>query len=341
MNKTDDRRRLQMADVARMAGVSVSTVSRALNGSSLINVATRERIAALAQQLNYTINLGAKNLRMQRNQTIAVVIPYDATSRQHISDPFFLTMLGCLADAVTDRGYDLLLSRVDANNLDSAARLYDSGLALGVVLIGQWHHHDQLNQMAARNVPIVVWGAQMPQQLYCTVGGDNVLGGQLVAEHFLKLDRKRILFMGNTELPEVAQRYEGFRHALHVADVPEIPELKLAVPFDVGMARAALTQLLSQRVAFDAVFGCSDLLAMTALQVLRERGRRVPQDVVVAGYDDMALAGYCDPPLTSVHQPIQDAAVAMVDALLAMLQGHAVAPRVLPVSLMARQSSMP
>lgn len=340
MTKTDDRRRLQMADVARMAGVSVSTVSRALNGSTLINNATRERIAALAQSLNYTINLGAKNLRMQRNQTIAVVIPYDATSRQHISDPFFLAMLGSLADAVTERGYDLLLSRVDASKLDSAARFYDSGLALGVVLIGQWHHHDQLNQMAARNVPIVVWGAQMPQQLYCSVGGDNVLGGQLVAEHFLTLGRKRILFMGDTQLPEVAQRYEGFLHALQNANVPEIKELKLTVPFDVGVARTALTQLLGKRVAFDAVFGCSDLLAMTALQVLRERGHRVPQDVAVAGYDDMALASYCDPPLTSVHQPIQDAAVALIDALLTILDGQSAAPRVLPVSLMTRQSTV-
>ncbi len=335
----DDRRRLQMADVARLAGVSVATVSRALNGSPLINAATRERIATLAQSLNYTINLGAKNLRLQRNQTIAVVIPYDAASRQHISDPFFLSMLGSLADAVTERGYDLLLSRVDADNLDAAARLYDSGLALGVVLIGQWHHHDQLNQMAARKVPIVVWGAQLPQQLYCTVGGDNVLGGQLVAEHLLRLGRKRILFMGDTKLPEVAQRYEGFRRTLRAAHVVESKDLHLSVPFDVGVARAALTKLLGRRLGFDAVFGCSDLLAITAMQVLRERGHRVPEDVAVVGYDDMALASFCEPPLSSVHQPVQAAGVAMIDALLALLQGHPAAPRVLPVSLITRQSS--
>jgi DNA-binding LacI/PurR family transcriptional regulator len=339
MTTRDNQRRLQMADIARLAGVSIATVSRALNGSPLINAATRERITALAQSHDYTINLGAKNLRMQRNQTIAVVIPYDATSRQHISDPFFLSMLGSLADAVTDRGYDLLLSRVDADNLDAAARLYHSGVALGVVLIGQWHHHDQLNQMAARKVPIVVWGAQLPQQLYCTVGGDNVLGGRLAAEHLLKQGRKRILFMGDPRLPEVAQRQEGFRQALRAAHVSESKDLQLVVPFDVDVARAALTKLLSRRLGFDAVFGCSDLLAITAMQVLRERGHRVPQDVAVVGYDNMALAGYCDPPLTSVHQPVQEAGAAMVDALLAMLQGHQAAPRVLPVSLVARPSS--
>ncbi len=334
-----DARRTQMVDIARLAGVSVSTVSRALNGSDLISKETRDRITAIAREHHYTINAGAKNLRMQRNHTIAVVIPYDATSRQHISDPFFLSMLGSLADAVTDRGYDLLLSRVDADNLDAAARLFESGQALGIVLIGQWLHHDQLNEMAQRRVPMVVWGAQLPQQRYCTVGGDNVLGGRLAAQHLIARGRRRLLFVGDPRLPEVAQRHEGYLEALQAANVEVSNDLLLQVPFDVDIARGAFTQLLARKVAFDGVVACSDLLGITVIQVLRERGHRVPDEVAVVGYDDMPVALYCDPPLTSVHQPVQEAGAAMVDALLALSHGHATAPRVLPVALVERQST--
>ena len=185
-----EKRKIQMIDIARMAGVSTSTVSRALNGSSLTNEETRQRIIELARSLNYTINQSAKNLRMGDNRTIGVVIPYDKKTRQHISDPFFLGMLGSLADALTDRNYDLLLSRVDADHLDDMAALYDTGRARGLIVIGQWGHHDQLNELARRHVPIAVWGAQLPRQLYCSVGSDNLSGGQLATEHMARSIRQ-------------------------------------------------------------------------------------------------------------------------------------------------------
>ena len=144
----------------------------------------------LARSLNYTINLGAKNLRSGHNSTIAVVIPYNPQNRQSISDPFFLAMLGSLADALTDKQYDLLLSRVDSDHLDNIAALYDSGRVGGIIMIGQWGHHDQLNDLARRQLPFVAWGAQLPQQLYCSVGSDNQSGGQLATEHLISLGHK-------------------------------------------------------------------------------------------------------------------------------------------------------
>lgn len=334
-----DHKRLQMADIARLAGVSVSTVSRALNGSTLINQETRERISQLARSLNYSINLSAQNLRLQKNQTVAVVVPYDAQSRQHISDPFFLSIVGSIADALTDRGYDMLLSRVDAEALDSAAALYDSGKAIGIVIIGQWRHHDQLNELAARKVPLVVWGGQLPQQLYCSVGGDNVGGGLLATRHLLHQGRKRIVFLGDAQLPEVQLRRQGYLQALGEAGVAADPRLELPVPFEIVAAREALDRLCASRVRFDGVVACSDLLALQAVQAVRVAGRDVPREVAVVGYDDMPLATYSDPPLTTVHQPVNLAGAELVDALLAMLRGERAAPRTLPVHLVVRDSA--
>ena len=333
------RERLQMADIARLAGVSVATVSRALNGSSLISKETRERVEELARSLNYSINVGAKNLRLKQNRTIAVVIPYDQVSRQHVSDPFFLAMVGSLADALTERGFDMLLSRVDADSLDSAARLYNSGVAIGIILIGQWRHHDQLNQLAARRVPIVVWGTQIPQQLYCTVGGDNVVGGALATRHLLELGFRRIAFVGDPQLPEVAHRHRGYLQALAEYRLKPDPKLQVTVPFDAEQARAGITRLCKQGAPFDAVFACSDVLASAAMQALHSCGRTVPGDVAVVGYDDIEWASHSNPPLTTVRQPIATAGVELVDALLRTIAGASVPPRSLPVELVVRSST--
>ncbi|MBI5721904.1 MAG: LacI family DNA-binding transcriptional regulator [Burkholderiales bacterium] len=328
-----------MADIARLAGVSVSTVSRALNGSTLVNAQTRERVEQLARSLNYAINLGAQNLRLRKNQTIAVVVPYDSKARQHISDPFFLSIVGSIADALTDRGYDMLLSRVDAERLDSAAQLFDSGKALGLVIIGQWRHHDQLNELAARKVPLVVWGGQLAQQLYCSVGGDNIGGGLQATRHLLQQGRRRIAFVGDAGLPEVRLRRQGYWQGLHEAGLEPDARLEVAAPFEISAAREALDRLAAGRTRFDGLVACSDLLALQAVQALRSVKRRVPADVAVVGYDDMPVATYSDPPLTTVHQPVGLAGAEIVDAMLGLLRGERVAPRTLPVHLVVRESA--
>lgn len=336
---SSENRRLQMADIARLAGVSVATVSRALSGSTLVNAETRERVQQLAQSLNYSINLGAQNLRLQKNQTIAVVVPYDAQSRQHISDPFFLSIIGSIADALTDHGYDMLLSRVDSERLDAASQLFDSGKVIGVIIIGQWRHHDQLNQLAARKVPLVVWGGELPQQMYCSVGGDNRDGGEQATAHLLRAGRKRIAFLGDAALPEVWLRREGYRRAHTAVGQTPDPQLEVAVPFEPEAARQVIDRLCTSGVVFDGVLACSDLLAIHTVQSLRAHGVSVPGDVGVVGYDDMPLAAFCEPTLTTVHQPVVQAGAELVASLLMLLKGDRAPARTLPVHLVVRASA--
>lgn len=336
-----DKRRVQMTDIARLAGVSASTVSRALNGSELINPETRQRITELARSLNYSINVSAKNLRLGENRTIGVVIPFDRKTRQHVSDPFFLGMLGSLADALTEHGYDLLLSRVDAEHLDDLAGLYDTGRARGIVVIGQWGHHDQLNALAVRQVPFVVWGAQLPRQLYCSVGTDNLSGGHMATSHLLGLGRRRIAFMGDVSLPEAEQRFQGYLQAHRDLGLTPDPALHIPAPFTAAEAQQAMREFLGRGVALDGVFAASDLIAMNAMGVLLAQGLTVPQDVSVVGYDDIEAASHCHPSLTTVRQPIELAGAALVDCLLQHTAGARPEPRILAASLQVRASTAP
>jgi DNA-binding LacI/PurR family transcriptional regulator len=333
------QKRLQMADIARLAGVSKATVSRALNHSPLVNEATRQRILALAASHKYSINIGAQNLRLGQNRTVGVVIPFDSDTRQHLTDPFFLSMLGALADALAAHGLDMLLSRVAADQIDRAALTFDTGRAIGIILIGQWRQHEQLNQLAGRGVPIVVWGAQLPQQLYTTVGGDNVSGGMLATAHLIEQGRRRIAFFGDINVPEVAQRYRGYCNALAAHSLPVDPQLGVSVPFVPEGGAQAVQEMERRSVRYDAIFACSDLLAMTAINTLRELGRVVPRDVGVVGYDDIALAGYYHPALTTIRQPVRAAGEALVAALLALIDGKPVASMQLSTELIERSTA--
>jgi DNA-binding LacI/PurR family transcriptional regulator len=340
MAKSDaENRKIQMADIARLAGVSISTVSRALSGSSLINEETRQRIAELAKSLSYTVNLGAKNLRSGENRTVGVVIPYLSDHRQHVTDPFFLAMLGSLADHLTDQNFDLLFSRIDARDIQNVAALYDSGRVCGIIIIGQWGQHDGLNQLSRRQIPFVVWGGQLPQQMYCSVGSDNYNGGLLATAHLLERGKQRVVFMGDREATEAQQRYQGYV-AAHAQMGKELDaDLYLPCPFTEPEAQAAMAGFLTKGISFDALFAASDLIAIHAMGVMRAQGLRVPQDVSVVGYDDVGMAAHSFPPLTTVSQPMDLAGEALVSSLLTVIrQGHADS-RMIKTALVERDST--
>jgi DNA-binding LacI/PurR family transcriptional regulator len=332
--------RLQMADIARLAGVSTSTVSRALSKNPLVHQGTRQRIEELAASLNYSINVGAQSLRLKENRTVALVVPYGRDGRQSLSDPFFLAMLGSIANALTDHGMQMLLSRVDEDQLDSVSQIFASNRAVGVIIVGQWHNHQLLNQLAVRNLPVVVWGAQLPNQLYRSVGSDNVSGGQQATRHLIDTGRKRIAFFGDTSLPEVAQRHEGYLKAHANAKLRPIAALNLTMPFVVAQAQLIVADFLDNTPPrFDAIFAASDVLAMTAISALSKRQQRVPEDVAVVGYDDIELAAHLHPSLTTVRQSVELAGEALVDTLMKLLAGQAATSVNLPTLLQVREST--
>lgn len=332
------KKKLQMQDIARLAGVSVSTVSRALNNSPLVNDATKVKVKALAQSLNYTIDIGAQNLRLKNNRTVAVVIPYDKKNPQHVSDPFFLTMLGYIADELTKLGYYMLVSRIDADDLNQILEPYETGRAMGIIVIGQWKHHDQLNAMI-HHKPIVVWGAKLAEQTYVSVGSDNFQGGYLATEHLItQKNCQHIAFFGDKSLPEVLHRYQGYVQAHHDYQRPVQENLCIATPFSTETVPQDIQQLVSNGVPFDAIFACSDLIAMRAIKALQTLKRAVPEQVAIIGYDDISLAGYFHPALTTIKQSIEAGAQHLVAALFKLMNDQATPSVQLPVDLVLRES---
>src|SRR5205807_2407195 len=177
-----------MVDIARLAGVSATTVSRALAGSELVPHHKRDKIAKLASESGYVVNTTARNLRLKRTQALSVVVPLEAG--QMLRDPFHYEMLGHLADEITRRGYGMLLQRATAPIKDPLEELIGSGRSDGIVVLGQSTQHLALMKVAARYRPLVCWGAHARKQSYCTVGTDNVAGARAAVEHLLQTGRR-------------------------------------------------------------------------------------------------------------------------------------------------------
>jgi DNA-binding LacI/PurR family transcriptional regulator len=328
--------RLQMADLARLANVSVSTVSRALSNHPRLSAQTRERIHELARSLHYSVDTGAQMMRGKQPPIVAVAFPYHPAERQHFKDPFFLALLGAIGDALIDSGHSLLIEAVEAEHFDRVAKPYETRQCIGTILLGQEHNHDRINALAVRGIPFVVWGARLADQLYCSVGSDNLRGGRAATEHLLARGARRIVFLGDPSLPEIAQRHEGWLEAQRAAGIEPDAALVRPVPFAPQAARAAIERLLAEGTDFDAVFAGSDRLAVAAMAALQAHGRRVPDDVQIVGFDDIALAAETNPPLTTVRQDLDAAGKALVERLFEKLAGRAVDSLLLPTTLIAR-----
>jgi DNA-binding LacI/PurR family transcriptional regulator len=328
-----------MAEVARRAGVSLSTVSRALAGSSLISEETRKIVRAAAEQLDYRVDAAGSSLRTGLTRTIGVVIPLSHAANQSFSDPFFLEILGAVADELSACGYNMLLAKVTEDPGEWIMHVARGRRADGVIVIGQSLYHDSLNRHAA-DFPTVVWGARIPGQKYVSIGSDNEAGGHDATTHLLEQGCRRIVFLGDPAAPEVAARLQGHLRALSEARVESRPNLQIPVRFGSDTAYHAVGGLLSADVEFDGVMACSDVFAIGAMRALAERGRKVPADVAVIGFDDIPFASHTMPPLTTMRQDCRAGARLLVESLLRTIRHERAATVVIPTQLVVRASSL-
>jgi DNA-binding LacI/PurR family transcriptional regulator len=337
-----NRRRTEpakMADIARLAGVSASTVSRALAGSPLVAARQRAEIVRLARERGYVINATARNLRLQRTQAVSVIIPLAHETSQPLSDPFFMEILGHLADCITQRGYGMFLQKVVPPMDDWLSQLIASHKSDGIIVVGQSTEHAALEAAAVRYKPLVVWGGHFARQSYCTVGSDNVGGALAAVQHLMQTGRRRIVFLGDRAIPEIGLRHEGYRLAHERAGRRHASSHIVPTHLTAEAAYEAMRAFISTGTEFDAVFAATDVTAVSAVRAITAAGMAVPRDVAVVGFDDIVLAAHANPPLTTVRQDLQRGAHTLVDLLFRRMAGEDAPSATMPAELVIRESS--
>lgn len=330
--------RTRLEDLASIAGVSIATVSRALNNSPAVNEETKRRVWTLAREHNYHFRPSMPALLSGAAATIAVVIPAPQSRQAQLSDPFFQELLGGVAEAAREAGCDVLMSHLAPQSEDDLAALMNANRADGVIFLGQHLLHEQFNYLAGIDNRFVVWGAELPDQAYCSIGSDNFRGGLRAASHLLNLGRKRIAFFGDTAAPDVQQRYEGYVEAHRRAGLSADPSLIVPAQFEIRYAEAAADGLIGRDPSFDGIFAAGDLIALGAIRSLEKSGRRVPGDVAVVGYNNIQQSAYARPALTTISQDMALAGRLMVSKLLAASDGNSPRSERLPTDLIVRET---
>lgn len=330
-------------DIAFRAGVSQATVSRALRGSPLVSPETRRKVLQVAKELNYKVDKNASSLRRQRASTLALLLFEDPAGEPGQINPFFLSMLGSITRAASRTGHDLLVSFQQLAD-DWHAEYQDSHRADGLILLGYGDYlayRGKLERLVEDGTHFVRWGSAVEDQHGASVGCDNRQGGRLVGEHLAALGRRRVAFIGTASLrcPEFLERYEGCMAALAGRGMVADPALcEDADDSTEALGHDAVQRLLARGAAFDAVFAASDLLAIGAMRALEAAGRRVPEDVAVVGFDDIAAAQFARPALTTVVQDTQAAGERLVQNVIAQIRGEPAASEMLPARLVIRRS---
>lgn len=329
-----------LEDIARIANVSRSTVSRALNDSPLISQATKERIQAIAREHHFRINVPARNLRLRQSHTIAFVVPAYYPEFFSVEDLFGLEVLSGVGKGLRMLGYDLLVIHADPHDTAWARSYLDSGRVDGFIIMASNRRQEHIKILVELGAPFIAWGVPLPDFSYCSVTGDNVTGGMLATQHLIQIGRQRIAFLGGpADELTVQHRLKGYENALQAAG-HSVDRNRLAFgDYSHASGMAAMQQLLAQAPDLDAVFVVSDLMAVGAIAVIQNHGQRVPEDIAVVGYDDLSIAIYNNLPLTTIRQNISLIGKLLAQNLIQYIQTGVVTSVMTPVELVIRQSA--
>lgn len=312
-------KRVNIADVAREAGVSAQTVSRALNNKGEISPDTRERVLATVERLGYRPNTLARGLVTQKTSTLGLVVP-------DIANPFFSEVARGAEDAAHDEGYSLLLCNAMENPAREmeALRTLDAQSVDGIILCSSRLSDNDLTSMMGSLPAVVLVNRNLPIGSMRCACIDDEAGAYGAVGHLLGSGRRTIAFLAGPAASNSGRRRGlGYRRALAEAGLAADPGLTLECAPDLEGGYEAARQMLAARPQTDALLCYNDLVAVGALQALTALGRRVPEEVAVIGFDDILLAALVMPPLTTLRSDRQRLGAEAVRLLVRALDGCA------------------
>ena len=332
-------RATSIRQVARQAGVSIATVSRALTTPDKVSDKTLKKVLAQVERSRYKPNLLARNFRSKRAYAVVVLVP-------NIANPFFAEIIRGIEQVAQQHGYAVLLGDTEGreDREDYYVGLVETRQADGLIQL-----HPRLPKAArgahgTLDIPLVNACEYIEDAPCPRVGIDNVAAAREMTSYLLGLGHRRIgVILGPDSSPLTSDRLKGYRLALRAAKVPLDDTLIAQGDFSMSSGRSAASQLFAAAKPPTAVFCFNDEMALGAIRWLKSTGRGVPQDVSVVGFDDIEFASFCDPPLTTIEQPTHEIGNKAMSLLFDMLSGGKPPPdmHALPTKLIVRDSAAP
>jgi DNA-binding LacI/PurR family transcriptional regulator len=324
-------------EVARTAGVSITTVSRVLNEPQKVNQKTLQAVLSAIDEIGFVPRAEARARAIKENRRIGVISPF-------ITAPSFVQRMRGVATALMNTKYEMVIYTVDSSDRlhGYLAKLPLTHTLDGLIVMSLPFGDDETNRLIEHGVETVL--IEFPQPVFSTVEIDDVAGGRMAAQYLVQKGHRRIAFLGDTDLPEysihpVNQRLAGFRQVLDAAGLSLPPEYVILTPYSQEQARQAAHKLMHLAEPPTAIFSATDLQAFGVLKAAREMGLKIPDDLAVIGFDDLDMADYVG--LTTVRQHLDDSGRIAVELLLSRLANpsYPLQHVKLPLAIIERESA--
>lgn len=309
-------------DIARVAGVSVTTVSRALNGYFDVNEKTKQKILAVAKELDYSPNTLARGLVMKKSKTIGLLV--SGMSKENVKDNFTFEVLCGINETASTLGYDLILFNTNTTKQreKTYAQLCRERRVDGAIVQGIRKDDPYLKEILESDIPCVLIDIPFETDSVGYVTTDNIQGAKKAIEHLIQQGRKNIGMVNGHQGAYVSEeRLKGYKEKLTEYNLPIREEWIIDGGFEEAKSESRTYTLLKQHKEIDALFCASDVMALGALKACKRIGKAVPDDISIVGYDNITLASYTNPPLTTIGQEIYNIGAEAADLLINMLEG--------------------